>query len=619
MSIVRISACVALIAACAACEDVVPPEALRELGSITLSTPQVRLLPSDTVRLTVDARDTGGNPVAVAAIALIWTSLDTGLAVVTNGLVRARPLAEGVAEDTTWVRVQGTGSRGSPRADSARIVVARAARPQDALRMGMNLTMVNDWSTEWPFVDVFRSSRYWISQREGAGWGQGGPLATDANHWITSLQPGQYATTIMLNDVSGHQPGGDYVLLYDGNGEIRFEHNANVSVVVQEPGRMVVRVVPSTAGVFLSIRRTDPSDPIRNIRFIRPGMESTARVSQFTADFLRVIRPFGTLRFMQWQWTNDRPISQWANRGTRQFATFSGPWGVPQEVMVELANEIGADPWFCMPHDATDDYVRQFATLVRDQLQPRQRVYVEYSNEVWNGIFPQTAYVRQRGQALGLSGDVFQASLRFYSQRAVEIFAIWREVFGADSARVARVLASQASNSWVSEQVLSWRDAHRSTDALAIAPYFGGYLSGGDGSRVAAMSESQVLDALSADIEGPVRGWIEANARVAQSYGVRLIAYEGGQHLETSALPSSTEPIVTRLFHAVNRHPRMGDLYRRYFELWYQAGGDLFVAYEDASAWSRFGAWGALEYIHQDPATSPKYTALLEAAVRFSR
>ena len=61
---------------------------------------------------------------------------------------------------------------------------------------------------------------------------------------------------------------------------------------------------------------------------------------------------------------------------------------------------------------------------------------------------------------------------------------------------------------------------------------------------------------------------------------------------------------MTQLFTRVNRNPRMGDLYRRYFEIWYQAGGDLFLPFVAVGSWSKYGSWGALEYVHQDPATS---------------
>ena len=40
-------------------------------------------------------------------------------------------------------------------------------------RLGVNLAGPADWATELPFVDVFRTARPWISQKERAGWGQG--------------------------------------------------------------------------------------------------------------------------------------------------------------------------------------------------------------------------------------------------------------------------------------------------------------------------------------------------------------------------------------------------------------------------------------------------------------
>jgi len=40
-------------------------------------------------------------------------------------------------------------------------------------RLGMNIAGLADWNTELPFVDVFRLSRTWISQREGEAWGNG--------------------------------------------------------------------------------------------------------------------------------------------------------------------------------------------------------------------------------------------------------------------------------------------------------------------------------------------------------------------------------------------------------------------------------------------------------------
>ena len=59
-----------------------------------------------------------------------------------------------------------------------------------------------------------------------------------------------------------------------------------------------------------------------------------------------------------------------------------------------LLHRVHADPWFSIPHRA-DDYVRHFAETVRESLDPILKVYIEYSNEVWNDVYPQTIYAVQ--------------------------------------------------------------------------------------------------------------------------------------------------------------------------------------------------------------------------------
>src|SRR5688572_29435157 len=67
--------------------------------------------------------------------------------------------------------------------------------PVGAPRMGTNLDMLNDWSTEWAYTDLFRESRSWISNRTGSAWGTGGPLDLTSDQWVRSLENGQWATS----------------------------------------------------------------------------------------------------------------------------------------------------------------------------------------------------------------------------------------------------------------------------------------------------------------------------------------------------------------------------------------------------------------------------------------
>jgi len=94
------------------------------------------------------------------------------------------------------------------------------------------------------------------------------------------------------------------------------------------------------------------------------------------------------------QETNSSGIRSWADRcDALDIRQGSGAGGTPSEpivngmsveYMVQLANDLNANPWFNMPHMADDDFVRNFATYVRDHLKPGLTAYVEWSNEIWN-------------------------------------------------------------------------------------------------------------------------------------------------------------------------------------------------------------------------------------------
>jgi len=345
--------------------------------------------------------------------------------------------------------------------------VALAAQAEP--RLGMNLAGPADWMTELPFVDVFRTSRPWISQRNGAGWGQGPELALDESGWVKKLEPGCYAESMLCTISGGHYPAGVYTVLYEGEGKIDFGKNAKI--VEAKPGRILVEVDSSKGGFSVQIKETNPQNHIRNIRVIMPGFEKTWEKEPFHPAFLKRWKGFACFRFMDWMHTNGSTVSKWSDRPTLRHATFSKR-GVALEWMIELCNRQQAAPWFCMPHMADDEYVRNFARMVKDRLDPKLKIYIEYSNEVWNGQFKQCQYAGEQGVKLGLGpkDKPWEAGWHYTAVRSTEIFKIWEDVFGGPG-RFVRVLPSQSGNTGVSEGVLSFRDAAKSADALAVAPY----------------------------------------------------------------------------------------------------------------------------------------------------
>jgi len=487
--------------------------------------------------------------------------------------------------------------------------VAAPAAPNATSPLGINLGGVTYYSSEIVFVDLFKHSQPFKSQAPGKKYGQGGPLDLTDDGYLRSLAPGgQFADSIILSRPKLGYPAGTYSCIYDGSGRIDFAYG--LTVQQRSAGLIKVHVRSDQNLLSLRITKTDLADPVRNIRFIMPGFEETYSCQPFHPAFLKRWQDFKVLRFMDWQRTNNSKQVHFSDRPTPRFQTQGGPNGVALEYMIQLANTLDADPWFCMPHQATDDYIRRFAQIVKKHLKPDLKIYIEYSNECWNAIFAQARYCRDRGKQLNLSDNDYQAQLRYYSRRAVQIFKIWRQVFGS-TRRLVRVLAAQSANPWTSNQILDFEDAYKHADVLAIAPYFG-YKLGDPKTQyeVARMSVDQILDRC--------RGFIEENekiiarqAEIAARHGLKLVAYEGGQHLVGYGGAENNKQLE-ELFHAANRHPRMKQLYLKYLDGWKRCGGTLLVAFSSMGRYTKWGSWGLMEYHGQPPHTAPKYQAVLQ-------
>src|SRR5690606_9999572 len=130
--------------------------------------------------------------------------------------------------------------------------------------------------------------------------------------------------------------------------------------------------------------------------------------------------------------------------------------------MVALVNLLNADVWFTVPHMATNDYNNRAAALVRDMIAPHLKVYVEYSNETWNGGFGQARYVEQQGSSRGLSGSTaYDKGRHFHVTRTVEVGNIWKQVFGNRSGQIDTVLGAHSANSYWSGKMLAFNNLYR--------------------------------------------------------------------------------------------------------------------------------------------------------------
>jgi hypothetical protein len=485
---------------------------------------------------------------------------------------------------------------------------------------------VVDHSVDMPFVDLFKSARPWISGG-GDKWDDGRSIDVDENGWVRSLRPGQVARTLMLT--KGGHSAGEFIVLYDGEGEI--SHSNELLSSQSRTGRHVIRVKKDGAVLF-EISKTNPDNPIRNIRVLPPGgsceeddarwcdpshpcasgeclpFEKTYEERIFHPKFLRDMSHYSVLRFMDWMRTNNSKVRTWSERPRVTDATWSRR-GVPVEVMVALVIRLRAEPWVNIPHLADDEYVASFASLVRDILPEDFRVWVEYSNEVWNGQFDQ--YREVGACPAGKSEKPHKAVLVCQAERSDAVFRSWREIFGESASRVVRVVGSQAAVPWVSKTVLSHGKLYERADALAIAPYFGIIAKPKNEAELTRLTVDALVKRAESETLPEAIQNMHAQAEVAKSFGLDLVAYEGGQHY-TGAQGVENNEKINALYDSLNRDPRMKGLYLRYLAAWRDSGGKLFVIYNNVGAYTKWGRWGIKEYVDQPRADAPKFDAVME-------
>jgi hypothetical protein len=520
----------------------------------------------------------------------------------------------------------------------------------DHMQIGMNLENVVDWSPAWTFTDAFKASRPWIAHEVNtttweSTWDVGAtnPIRVDANGNVTGLSTRvngsgqtiqQMAGTLMFRGLDGGYPAGTYRAEWDGTGRVTFGFDASTTATGRTAaGRNYadLAVTPGSDGIFMRIEETSPADPVRNFNLWMPAWNGQSFVGQrwqpgaafspYHPLFLQRLEPFGVIRFMAPQETNTSDIGTWADRrDADDIRQGSGPQrspgeplvnGMSVEYMVQLANDLDADPWFNMPHMADDEFVRNFATYVRDHLEAGRKAYVEWSNEIWNfgAGFEASTWVRERTRLPQYAGlDNWQVA----GLEAKRDMDIWSSVFAGRADRLVRVAGGWAANDWVTDRIVESMGG--SFDAIAIAPYF----SPNDdqrGSYTSATTAATVLADSRTAIAGSV-GWVRAHRALADEWttrlgrDIRLVAYEGGPHLDGRDAP------YQNAFYAAVNDPRMGDLYRDYLKALDAEGMDLYVdfVYTGQAGASAWGDFAKLHRMDEPLSGAHRYNAVVAAA-----
>lgn len=377
----------------------------------------------------------------------------------------------------------------------------------------------------------------------------------------------------------------------------------------------------------------------------------------WTSQFLTDLGSFtGPLRFMDWTNTNTLPLIDFSgyptqfsiapegvydpmgsatlpipealrkyyrqddgdgNPNTFKEVTELKSGGVPYYWIVDICNRSGRDMWINIPTFAGDDYVRKLLEFIRDNLNPQLKVYVEYSNETWNGMFVSFQYTQDKGVELDLPGfwgqtdgygkgtgegrtNKYYQGQSYTAYRSLQIFEIMAQVFGRDNLgldkRAVRVLSAGGDGTLMVEAVryiiyqgisygdvetavqtgislppeklvynTRWNPTGQQPDMFSTAPYVADY--GPWNAPVAVDGRaSNIASEWRNSVDWSAENHIKNYARIMKAYGIPYGTYEGGQHLGRGASHWGTNPLVYAG-------------YQYMLDKWQEAGVVLFTHY----------------------------------------
>ena len=465
--------------------------------------------------------------------------------------------------------------------------------PVPPTSVGMNLGALNYWSQEFPFADIIDNAE--IKVAADGGWKDpDGLISMNSAGYPVNVPAGTKLIVIIKSGGGDILPVGRYKCTISPGWDVR---PSRVAKMRPTAGGFDLEVLPPPARGGLSLTLT-PRGQQADLTELSCRSPAAGPRDIFNPAFLADNRYFSVIRFMDWMKPNLKQRMEWSKRTTSASFSQTSKEGASVEYMVALANQLKVDPWFTLPLEADDDYYRQFAIYVRDNLRPDQKAYVEVSNELWNTMFTQSKMAIAEGKRLypTVKWD-WEASSLYYADRIRAVMAIWQDVFKGQRGRIVRVYATQAGSRRNPTAALSHKDTVKFVDAMAIAPYFGPQR----GMPPAGVDATEyVLTHGDEFIDHTIRKAL-VSKEMAKSFGLPLITYEGGPDYVSSNRRLRDD------FAKAEHDPRMYDIYMKFLRRWHDEVGGLYVAFDSINQ-----RYGHMLYTGQPLNEAPKMRALVD-------
>lgn len=279
------------------------------------------------------------------------------------------------------------------------------------MQIGMNVSNPVYFDSGPMFTDVMKSADdvrlYQLPSGPGVG----------TNRWEdeVSVDSNGYPLELPYNDGSNDHgaliyfsncASGVHVVLVTGDGDEDNDGDADftiggISSSINENDNIEFTLTGDCSkNVWMIIDYSNSADPVTNIKIVPKAYEfDQLGMPTFTADFLGALSSFSPIRFMDSVGTNSSDTEDWSTRITTTYYSQGqnnqtiGSNGVSWDHLIDLCNTKNSDIWVNIPHKASNDYIDSLATLLLNNLNSGLKVYIEYSNEVWNSIFSQYKYI----------------------------------------------------------------------------------------------------------------------------------------------------------------------------------------------------------------------------------
>ena len=546
---------------------------------------------------------------------------------------------------TMTVKAKDAAGNISGASASLNVTTSNAIPSTRTTNLGINTDWNCDYNLDKPWCDAMRSSRCWdkIGSLVNSN-----DVPKDANGW-----PNSDGIVLVYAGLKTKNNNGTYKLTFNGQATVTTGdgvlsnqvYNSSTNTTTAD---LVISDV-NNSQLFLTFTNTKKTSAsatntgVSNVTLMRPltpGSTQSYSPSQYIAnDYITKLAPFQTIRYMGWTQTNNGNMeTTWSSRVKwNNFSTACLNNKANWESIIIMANASNKDAWICIPHQVDDNFITKLAQMFKygsDGYEPytsvqsnpvipplnsNLKLYIEYSNEIWNwgGPYTQTPWVRDQaknfGMPLNFDGTTDESVLmyRYKAMRTVQISTIFRSVFSSEMmTRIRPVICWQQNYNDLTDRTLSfmdrWYNKRDSRSTWSDPHPVNYYLYGGGGSTYWYTDGSTTMNSTNLWDNGlwnPSRfqDVIYNDMAWAKAFGLAYINYEGDAHPTYS---NNDETIMQQTHYDA----RMNAETVEHINAATALDGELFCFLVLQSD----GYWGAINI--NDPENSPQYDGIKSVA-----